>query len=290
MANPTINRNLPWHEIRRAWETSEISMAALASKYGVSSVTTLKRRRTDEAWKRDADVVAANQSLADVISDAAALPGVAEAAEGPLSAGRLRGDRQAHGREVPAREPVMTRLAHVDRDVADGVGLASAEQLVNHTPLERVRETSFARQTALAWVAQDTSALLLRRIAGVLQPPSDEMDDARGGQEQDMEALGNLQRLIRINPDRETLAGLVAAGIKSLELGIAMERRAVADVVVKPAAGGDEMRAAQVQRNGPDMLKWMGVETTQKLRAWALEIEEERRAAEIAATTVKPAE
>jgi hypothetical protein len=274
MANPTINRNLPWHEIRRAWETSEISMASLGSKYGVSSVTTLKRRRTDEGWKRDADVVAAKPSLAEVIS---------EAADGPVSAGRLRGDRQAHGCEAPAREPVTMRQAHVDRGVADGVGLASAEQLVNHTPLERVRETSFARQMALARVVQGTSVLLLRRLAGVLQPPSDEMDDASGGQEQDMEALGNLQRLIRINPDRETLAGLVTAGIKSLERGIAMERRAIADVVVKPAAGGDEVRAAQVQRNGLDILKRMDLATAKKMRAWVMEIQHERREAEIAA-------
>lgn len=264
MAIPTTNRDRPWAEIRRAWETSEISMAALGSKYGISSVTTLKRRRTDEGWKRDADVVAAKQSLADVISDAAALPGVAEAADG----------------SVPAREPVAMRRAHVDRDFADCAGLASAEHLVNHTPLARLRETSFERQMALARVVQETSLLLLRRVAGVLQPPSFDLDG--GGQEQDMEALGNLQRLIRINPDRETLSGLVAAASKSLEMGIAMERRAVADAVVKPAAGGDTP-ADQVQRNGLDMLKLMDVATAEKMRTWAMQIQRERREAEIAA-------
>jgi hypothetical protein len=274
MANRTINRSLPWDEIRRAWETSEISMAALGSKHGVSSVTTLKRRCTAEGWKRDAGVVAAKPSLADVIS---------EAADGRVSAGRLRGDHQAHERAVPAREPVTMRQAPVDRDVADGVGVASAEQLVNHTPLEQMRETSFARQMALAGVVQETSLLLLRRLAGVLQPPSDEMDNARGGQEQDREALGNLQRLIRINPDRETLMGLVTAGITSLERGIAMERRAVADAVVKPAAGGDEMRAAQVQRNSLDLLKRMDLPTAEKMRALVMEIQQERREAAIAA-------
>jgi hypothetical protein len=75
----------------------------------------------------------------------------------------------------------------------------------------------------------------------------------------------------------------VAAGIKSLELGIAMERRAVADVVVKPAAGGDEVRAAQVQRNGLDILKRMDLATAKKMRAWVMEIQHERREAEIAA-------
>jgi hypothetical protein len=161
--------------------------------------------------------------------------------------------------------------------------MATAEELIRHTPVERLRETSFARQMAAAAVIQETSLLLLRRLAGVLQPPDYDIAAAGDGQERDMEALGNLQRLIRINPDRETLAGLVSAGAKAYEVGIAMERRAVADAEVKPADGEKERAAAQIQQNGLDMLKLLDVSTAEKLRTWAMQIQRERREAEIAA-------
>jgi hypothetical protein len=279
VAIPTVNRNLPWDEIRRAWQTTRTSMAALAAKYGIGSVTTLKRRRTDEGWKRDADVAAAKPSPAAVIADATALPGVAKTSGAPPTPG----GGQPRGTHQPGpREPVATRPAPADRDAAGAGVMGSAEQLILDTPLERLRETSFARQMAGAAVVQKTALLLLRRLAGVLQPPSHEMDGVGGGQEPDTEALGNLQRLIRINPDRETLAGLIAAGVKAYEVGVAMERRALADPVVKPV-DGDKERAAPVQRNGGDLLRFVDPATAEKMRLWAKQIARERREAEIAA-------
>ena len=47
-----IYSELPWGQIRREWETTSISIAALARKYNVRSATTLERKRVAEQWSR----------------------------------------------------------------------------------------------------------------------------------------------------------------------------------------------------------------------------------------------
>ena len=47
-----IYSELPWGQIRREWETTSISIAALARKYNVRSATTLERKRVTEQWSR----------------------------------------------------------------------------------------------------------------------------------------------------------------------------------------------------------------------------------------------
>jgi hypothetical protein len=44
--------------------------------------------------------------------------------------------------------------------------------------------------------------------------------------------------------------------------------------------------AAQIQRNGLEMLSCLDVPTAEKMRAWAMQIQRERREAEIAAAKV----
>jgi hypothetical protein len=274
MSPRTTPRDLPWGEIRRQWETSEISVKALARQHGIASKTTVLRRLTDEGWKRDADVVEARQAFADSILDAGAIEGTAEdgAVRTIVAGWKPRGYRPPDPREA-ASQPKPGALRTAVAVQADGM---DAESLVACS-LERRRETSFARQMALACVAQDTGLLLLRRVQGVLQPPCGDGDDAA-----DAAALGNLQRLIRINPDRETLAGLVTTGTKAIELGVALERRALAgDGSVKPAPGSEAPASLAPKGGGMELLKRMDVDTALKMRAWAVQIQNERRQAEI---------
>lgn len=206
-----VYRDLPWGKIRREWENTGTTLAALARKHGIRSTTTLERKRVAEQWSR---VLTIEGDLAP------------SAAEDRLDAGQ-----------------------------------------VGCLPDPRAPNPSLT-QAELAVEMQMTGLLLLRRLQGVLQPPSD--DEAA-----EAVMLGNLQRLIRVNPERETLAGLLAAACKTVEMGLAIERRALADAANKPPP------EAAPWKSGAELLKGMDVETALKLRACAVKIQNEKRQAEI---------
>jgi hypothetical protein len=54
----------------------------------------------------------------------------------------------------------------------------------------------------------------------------------------------------------------------------------------RAADDDNETLAAQIQRNGLEMLSCLDVPTAEKMRAWAMQIQRERREAEIAAAKV----
>jgi hypothetical protein len=253
---PTINRDLPWEAIRRDWQTSSISMVSLARKYGVASTTTLTRRVVSEGWKRDADLIEANPSAGQS----------AVALRTPL-------DRPANMREPPAPPDGS---APVDAAVANEL---DAELLLAQHDLAQAVATNARRHVALAVEVQRTGLLLLRRLQGVLRPLG---DDAAA----EALMLGNLQRLIRVNPDRETLVGLIAAAGKTIDLGLSMERRAiVANAASKLAPETTEAMAASMAASAKEAMKRLTPESAERLRQWAIDVQREQREAQIAAAT-----
>jgi hypothetical protein len=125
---------------------------------------------------------------------------------------------------------------------------------------------------------QETGSLVLERLRGVLQPPSDDetADEAV--------ILANLRHLIRVNPERETLAGLLTAATKAVELGVTMERRAIAaDAASQPASGTLATPAGSGGNLAREILQRMDPETVERVRACALEVQRKQRETQIAA-------
>jgi hypothetical protein len=138
----------------------------------------------------------------------------------------------------------------------------------------------FSRAAALGIQVQETGSLLLGCVWGVLQPPSD--DEAA-----EAVMLGNLQCLTRVNPERDSLAGLLTAATKAIELGVVMERRALAaEVASKPASGSLGTPAGSGSDLAREILQGMDPETVERLRAWALEVQRKQREAQLAAAKV----
>jgi hypothetical protein len=218
----SVYQDCPWGKIRREWEDTSISLAALARKYGIRSVTTLERKRAAEQWSRVLTI---------------------------------------DGHVVPSAAAAPPLVGEAERLPDQGV---PNQQL---TP------------EAIAVEVQRTGLLLLRRIQGVLPPPSDDPND---------EALtvGNLQRLIRVNPERETLSGLLAAAVKTIETGMAMERRARADAAAQLAAAGGGGSDESLAQRAVALIETMDVETAEKMRAWAVTVQHQQREARIAEAAV----
>jgi hypothetical protein len=286
---------MPWDEIRREYETTRMGWLALATKYGIASKTTLKRRARAEAWERDEKAIAERQRLADAVHDDTAIPvtldeALAQSPYLPPPVTGCRGqDAQlpfGHGEaascSVPAQPPPLTD--------PDAVGQADVLRLVTPGNLADAQAAVQRQQLALAAEVQLTGLLLMRRLQGVLQPPvaPDQADEPK-----EALMLGNLQRLIRVNPDRETLAGLVTTATKTIEAGTAMARKALAmDLpggTTKPGADqpvADPAAAAEAtSRNRIALLNSMTPEMAEKMREWAEKVQRERREARILAAT-----
>jgi hypothetical protein len=260
--SPTVNRHLPWEAIRRDWETTAINMVALAHKYGVASTTTLTRRRGAESWKRGADVCETQPGADDGDFQNRQATSGGQSAAAP----RTSADRSADRTEPPPSKP-RDGSAPVDPTVAHGRDTALSPTQ-NH----------FGRAAALGIQVQETASLVLERVRGVLRPPS---GDAAAD-----EAViqANLQQLIRVNPERETLAGLLTAGTKAVDLGVTMERRALAaEVASKPAPGSLGTPAGSGSNLAREILQGMDPETVERMRAWALEVQRKQREAQITA-------
>ncbi|HYZ20539.1 MAG TPA: hypothetical protein VE690_00140 [Rhodopila sp.] len=229
----------PWERIRREWESTPISTAKLARRYGIRSATTIDRKRVAEGWMRDAD--------RPMGSDEPRLGG------SPLQTDD--GEGQAH-RVLTDTDRLDAGRIFAPRTLADVV----SNQL--HT------------QLALAIEVQRVGLLLLERVEAVLQPPSnDPVTEA--------EVLANVQRLIRVNPDRDTLANLLSTAAKTIDLGCTMERRALETAQAPQNTAPRELSpgSKQLIRDAIDA----GADYAERLRQLALEIQAVTRQREIEA-------
>jgi hypothetical protein len=285
------HRNMPWDQIRQAYETTETPLGTLAKQFGIPSRTTLVRRAEAEGWQKNLEAIAERNRLADAVLDRTAEPATLD--EALAAPPYMPPPQPASGHRQPAMQ-VPVDLVPVDLVPADpeGVGYADVQRLLIVAELAEQQAAVRRQQLALAAEVQLTGLLLLRRIQGVLQPPV--APDQAGGPEEEL-MLGNLQRLIRVNPDKETLAGLVGVAAKTIEAGVGMARKALAmdlpggmakpgaaQAVANPAPSADA-----TSRNRIALLNSMTPEMAEKMRDWALKVQQERREAQIAAATTQ---
>jgi hypothetical protein len=261
----SIHHKLPWAEIQREWETTKISLTALTRKHAIPSKTTMLRRRNTEGWVREVDAGAARPARGAVIADPAAITVKAEASEGGVAT---------------ARHERAPRASSASGASADGEADLSPEAFLEAGRLElaSLRDPIAARHLAMAYVVQETGLMLTRRLQAVLKPPVID-PDGRHAVSQEAAALSNLQRLIRVNPERETLTGLIRTAGKMLELGLNMERRALADMAARPQPKpSDSGKPRMTMRQ---MIDTMPIETVVHLRTWAVKLQQDQREAEI---------
>ena len=261
----SIHHKRPWAEIQREWETTKISLTALAKKHAIPSKTTVWRRRDTEGWVREVDAGDARPARGAVIADPAATTVKAAASEGGMATAR-------HGRASPP-PPASGTSADGEIDVSPEAFLEAGRP-----GLAAMRDPIAARHLAIAYVVQETGVMLMRRLQAVLKPPvidPDGLHDRRD--EADM--LGNLQRLIRVNPDRETLNGLVGVAGKTIERGLNLEQRALADMAARPQPKpSDSGKPRMTMRQLTDT---MPTETAEHMRAWVVKVQQDQREAEI---------
>ena len=134
--------------------------------------------------------------------------------------------------------------------------------------------TCYQRHVQQAHKIQDCGLLLLQRISGVLQAPGvDEASEATEAM-----VLGDLRRLIRVNPERETLASLLTTAAKTIDLGQAMERRAVtAEAASRVASDAAETPAGRSETLAGMLIPQMDMKMVEELRIMALEVKQTKR-------------
>jgi hypothetical protein len=268
--------SLDWAAIREEWETTRIGLNELARKHGISSSTTIRRRRTVENWTKNEAVVASEAILDSFAIDEP--PATASAdPELPLDApppGKMvalnwkpPGDRpQEHLPQPPERLGSTENLT----------GMSATERLLRTvTEAEDALAIKSRRELIVARTMQLSGVLVHESIQALLTSgtnPNPALEEAR--------MVRYLQRLIRLNPDRDSLAGLLTAASKCMDMGVAMERQALAEAAAAKAAQpkSNEDSYSLIR----EFISKLDVETAMKMRQFVLEVQAKRREAEIA--------
>lgn len=303
-------QDLPWDEIRRRYETEGMTIADLQRHYHVASRTTLTRRRDREGWVVSvADtatgmrpIVAAMAEMAEPDPDEDALPEwggelapepVPEPVQEPApEPAKPRRRRRAASHAEPS--PLMPRLApDPPRPAAPPPEIASepaiepdrvlepteeelseameqrAMTLVNK--LTRVQASRIHKQLGIADEVQQVGLRILRTISRMFEP-------SNGDPELEAEVQQAVVRLIRVNADRETLAGLVKAASDVVHKGITIERVALGMDIPARQLGGPvpEMPPSVTDKPAIGLIQKLDYDTAKKLRDLAVEMKREQ--------------
>jgi hypothetical protein len=270
----SIYADKPWAEIREEYRRGA-RMDALKVHYGFASTTTVSRKAAEEGWVRDL------VGIAQGIAQGAAAFEIAEAkrniaadlAEGPVPPVRA----ESIMRRLPISERIVpSALANLGLDDLDEQNLIEAHNL-GHAQADKIKS-----QLSVAQEVQLGGLLLLRRLMATLTDPGDLPVDQHHPDE--IRVVANIQRVIRINPDKDTLAGLMTAAGRMVELGVRIERRALNMDAVQGNATPEPPPEAGRQALAHDPLLMagrMGLDSQRLMRQLAEQMVRERREAQI---------
>ena len=301
----------PWDEIRRLYENTGIGCQGLADKFGLSSKTMVKRRRDAEGWERRGEdriaVAALEQVVADIPLDEEQAP-EADPAPEPIpepepgldpevvqAINKMEiydplPDLQSDPTPTPELpEPAIAPSGEAERVLAADVGRSGLvpsvadiddrrESVVSQMAdihAERIR-----RQLAYAGEMQQVGAGILRLIKAATVPPGTTDPVTLALRQQAVMSLS------AINPDRDTLTGLLKAAVDVMAKGISVERLAlgmsppektkVGAVVITP--GPNPMPSDPGGSSGPaKVLKGLDSGSAWKLREVLAEASREAR-------------
>lgn len=221
----------PWDEIRRLYETTPIGIPSLARKYGFSSKTTINRRKAKEGWAKQVDELISVSAAELIVAD---IRRTQEAQAPDPDPGPDPAVMQAI-QEMRVYDPVLkpesaTAHASAQADEAEYVRAADVGQsgmVPSVDDLEDRRDAVVAQmagihaerirtQLAHAGELQQVGTGILRLIMAATTPATDQVTLARR-----QHAVASL---CGVNPDRETMAGLLKAASDVLSKAISLER------------------------------------------------------------------
>jgi len=221
----------PWDEIRRLYETTPIGVPSLQKKYGFASRTTINRRKAKEGWKKQVDelisVAAAEQIVADIRREQEAQAPAPEPEPDPAVVQAIQEMRiyDPVPESDPAPEPASDEAEHVRAaDVGRSGMVPSVEDLESRrdavvVQMAGIHADRIRAQLTRAGEMQQVGTGILRLIMAATVP-ANTTDGVTLALKQ--QAVMNL---CGVNPDRETLAGLLKAACDILSKGIGLERQ-----------------------------------------------------------------
>lgn len=212
-----------WAAIRLDWERSGSSDVAIAKAWGFKSPTSIERRRKKEGWTRTLSVAS------DLV--------VAEVVRRDIDVGGV-GD--THTNHITAPTPLESESSHLAGPTRLGVGGETRISPVDapnfaspHMDLAAAHKTAFelrveaaARHTAMAQGMVDT----VNRFNKLLRDLTSEDITV---------AMAAANTLARLNPDKETGKGIIAAVAQLSIAAVKVERQALGmDLKADDAAAG----------------------------------------------------
>jgi hypothetical protein len=262
--------SLNWVEIRRQYEFDGVGAQALARQHDIASVTTIRRKIKAEEWKTPAEREAEAQRTTQYVPPEP----VAEPEEPP--APQQPADDESDVEMIPMSEVVAERALHdtakqIRAETADAGDVMGVHDLAAlHT--QRIKD-----QLELSSQVTAAGMRVFAIIGELLDTDSDPKMVER--------AQAALNKLTNVNPDRDTLAGLLKAAADVVARGVGIERRALGmDVKRRPGAPEDPVpELASPRRPAGNLIKLMDPATAFKLREMVQRQIMERRQNEIAA-------
>ena len=248
-----------WIEVRRQYEVDGLSAAALTQQYRLKSRTTIARRVQAEGW----------------VSPRVPKPSqLIKADPDPMP-------------EPPAPEveiiPMATIVAEkaLEDTARDLVGSGASGEIIGPNALAELHTQRIKEQLALSKEVSGTGRQVFSLIRQMLDPGADP--------ETEIAARTAMLRLTNVNPDKDTLAGLMKAAADVIKVGVSLERQALGmDVRRKPGDANDplpEMRSPK--RTAAKLIEALDADTAYKLRSALQARMQQKRQDEIKAQTIE---
>lgn len=241
-------KNVDWRAIRAEYETTDVSDAALAKRWGFRSATTIARRRQVEGWTRDVEAVAANLVTKAVAGtardprrrrpDAHTQPGAhtppleqtpAAAAQKTAGVGKKTPARTSETAPAAPTPPTHT-------PARTGWDQSEADKLETAKDLATIRAEAIADQLATADDMVQTGKAWLQSLMALASSPCAEPIWP--------EPFHIARARIAAVSDKDTISSVMKAVASLLTEGVRIQREALGMSLSGKAdpAGGDQVR------------------------------------------------
>jgi hypothetical protein len=260
---------LDWVEMRRQFEVDGVSLSELARRHGVASMTTVSRRAKSEQWVKPGQ---------GAVTDLAPVVAVARIAPPPIQyQGPSQPEADRDAEVIPVSEAIAESVLHATAEAMNAEQPEQPSISVHH--LAAVQSGRIREQLAISEEVTSTGRKLLASIRDMLDDDPDDPDKVA-------RASAALRRLVGVNPDRETLAGLLKASSDIITRGLDIERRALGMDIRQRGGAAQPDPVEQLTRPGParpaaTLIKRLDMDLMKRLRESAQQAIQDRRRKEI---------
>lgn len=248
---PKAKQEPDWAKIRAEWQESEISDVQLAERWGFKSTTTVRRQRLREGWARDIDAIAAKIVTQAVVGkERVRTSSALTRNEADIGLADTKAGEPSDFNDKERVRP-QTRQ-EVSRATKDSDDLGTARHLAN------VHAQAIRQQIGIGELAISVGTIFLDQIEALAGDDVDRIQRAQAA-------------LLSINPEKDTLAGVIKAIAGLLETGVKIKRLALGMDILKNPEGVTPSQVAG-GRAASKVIERLDLETLMKLRGAAQEI------------------